>query len=350
MRGDLNTVKEPQKWIADRWIKHSDSASITEAFSNRSSWNQLRLPDGGLNVVAMQSLAAAFANEGNPQWLDSTRLAWRTAVSECCHRSLVHICLSLCQLGNDPLMTPNYNRFRHRNYQLALALCKATRWAVGEHLVNATWAKVLRNRGDIEGFLGIASGLNQPRVLRAVLSSEATPVQRFQVVQTLSLHELERQGGATRLDWILGLLSELGGDLEAGSTAMRVLLVESELAVRQDDFNVAFVSALQLTNHMVSGNSELCSRADLANLLRNISSAFGHYGYDDDLAASACESLLPKLEVSGSQLDSLARDMDRLADDLPQGLRVALPRLAGHASLETKSARGVVLPFKPRNR
>lgn len=348
MHGELSAIQEPQKWIADRWIKHSDSASIAHLFAHRSTWNQLSLPDEGRNVVAMQSLSAALANEGVPQWLDATRLAWRMAVCDGCERGLFYICFNLIQLGNDPQLSPDLQTFRERSYQQAMALAKASRWSVAEHVANASWAKVLRNTGDYQGFSQVASELDKPRVLREMLGGEANPVQRFQVVQALALYELERQSGATRLDWILGLLSEIGADIEAGSTAMRVLLVESELAVRQGDLNAALVGALQLSNHMINGNSELCSRADLASLLRTMVSTFGDSDALDQLVLAASHDLSPRLPSSLQQIESLARDMDRISESLPPGLRVSLPRLASRKEKPLAAKSGVVLPFPSR--
>lgn len=344
MRGESQAVKNPQQWIAERWVKHSDSVSIADAFAHRSSWNPLTLPDRGGNVVAMQSLAAALANESRLVSLDATRLAWRMAVEDGAYQSLVDICSSLSQLGGDPWSTPELQGFRQRSHDLALAISKAIRWTLGEHLVHATWARVLRNRGEMGSFARIASQLDQPRVLRQVLSGEASAVQRFQVVQTLSLYELERRSGPTRLDWILGLLTELGADLEAGSTSMRVLLVESESALRRGDFNLALVAALQLTDHMLNGRSELCSRADLAALLRGLQSTFAP-GDQAGLVEEACRVVAAPFSPDKALLDSLARDMDRMADTLPAGLRASLPRLAPRETRDPGSASGVVLKF-----
>lgn len=347
MRSELNASQAPQEWIADRWIKHSDSVSIAKLFAHRSTWNRLSLADDGRNVVAMQSLAGALANEGVPQWIDATRLAWRMAVTDGCQRSLFDICVNLSQLGHDPLLTPEFHAFRERCFKLAIALAKASRWTVGEHVSNAAWARVLRNMGDLEGFARVASELDKPRVLREMLGGEADPVQRFRVVQALALNELERSSGASRLDWMLGLLVEIGTDIDAGSTAMRVLLVESELAVRQGDMNVAFVGALQLTNHMINGDSELCSRADLACLLRSVTKAFSSSAPIDHLSILACQDLSPRVPNSVQQIESLARDMDRISEGLPTGLRVSLPRLAGRQENPLSSQTGVVLPFSP---
>jgi|GEM_PF-5115972 len=343
MRNEIMVGEKPQHWIAERWIKHSDSASIVRQFAHRSSWNQLSLPDEGHNVVAMRSLAAALANEGLPQWLDASRLAWRMAVGEADHRSLVQICCNLSELGRDPMMTPELQSFRQRSYSLALALCKNSRWTVGSHIVSASWARVLRNVGDVNGFSQVCRDLDKPRVLREMLSSEATAVQRFQVVQTLALFELERSTGASRLDWILGLMVELGADVEAGSTAMRVLLVESELAVKQGNFNRAFVGALQLTHHMVNADSELCSRAELAGLYRSISERFtaSHDKKTCELASSVLATDFPS---TVQQVDSLARDMDRISVALPPSMRATLPRLAPRTQ-SAPAASGVVLPF-----
>lgn len=346
MQNDMTAVAKPQQWIAERWIKHSDSVSIARQFAHRSSWNQLSLPDEGLNVIAMCSLAAALANEGLPQWIDASRLAWRMAVAETDYRSLVDISCNLCQLGNDPLNTPELHDFRQRSFTLAKALCKSSHWVVGQHITNASWARVLRNKGDIQGFREVCAELDSPRVLREMLSSEASAVQRFQVVQTLALHELERTTGASRLDWILGLLAELGADIDAGSTAMRVLLVESELAVKQGNFNVAFVGAIQLSHHMMTADSELCSRAELAGLIRAITQRFASRS-GDKLTALACASLAPKLSSSSQQIESLARDIDRINIGLPAGMRASLPRLAPRSE-NLALGSGVVLSFPPR--
>lgn len=349
MRSELNASQEPQKWIADRWMKHSDSVSIAKLFAHRSTWNRLSLADDGRNVIAMQSLAGALANEGVPQWIDATRLAWRMAVADGCQRSLLNICVNLSQLGHDPLLTPEFHEFRERCFKLAIALAKVSRWTVGEHVVNAAWARVLRNMGDLEGFARVARELDKPRVLREMLSGEADPVQRFRVVQALALNELERSSGNSRLDWILGLLSEIGADLDAGSTAMRVLLVESEFAVRQGDTNVAFVGALQLTDHMINGDSELCSRADLACLLRSVTKAFSSSAPLDHLSTLACQDLSPRVPSSVQQIESLARDMDRISEGLPAGLRVSLPRLACRQEALLSPLSGVVLHFLSRS-
>ena len=349
MHSELNAIQEPQKWVADRWIKHNDSVSIANLFAHRSTWNQLSLVDEGRNVVAMQSLAGALANEGVPQWIDATRLAWRMAVADGDQRSLLHICINLSQLGHDPLLTPEFQGFRERCFKSAVALAKASRWTVGEHICNASWARVLRNRGDLDGFASVARELDKPRVLREMLGGEADPVQRFQVVQALALNELERSSAVSRLDWMLGLLAEIGADIEAGSTAMRVLLVESELAVRQGDMNAAFVGALQLTHHMTHGDSELCSRADLACLLRSVAKAFSASMPIEHLSTLACEDLSPRVPSSVQQIESLARDMDRISEDLPAGLRVSLPRLAGRQEQAHSSKTGVVLPFPPNS-
>lgn len=340
----LTAGVEPQSWVADRWVKHGDSRSIVSQFAGRSTWNQLSAPQQGLNIVAMYSLAGALAAEGLPQWLDATRLAWRMAVLKRDLRSLAQIATVLCQLGKGAQLDAPIHGFVERSFVLARALCKAAHWVVGEHVLNAAWARELRNRGDHAGFRRAMQELDKPRVLREMLSQEASACERFQVVHSLVLFELERSASDSRLDWTLGLFAELAADLDAGSTAMRVQLIDTELAVKHRHFDRAYVGALQLSHHMASNHSELCYRADLAMLLRRVVSVFSP-GVLDKLTALACADLCPALSATAQELHSLARDLDRICASLPAGVRASLPRLARSDKPVATGSSGVVLSF-----
>lgn len=340
----LRAGEEPQRWVAERWVKHGDSLSIVNQFAGRSTWNQLSSPQQGLNIVAMYSLAGALAAEGQTQWLDATRLAWRMAVLKRDLRSLAQIATTLSQLGRAAQTDALLHGFVERSFVLARALCKAAHWGVGEHVLNAVWARGLRNRGDYTGFRRTMQELDKPRVLREMLSQEANACERFQVVLSLALFELERSSADSRLDWTLGLLAELAADSDVGSTAVRVLLIDTELAIKHRHFDRAFVGALQLCQHMASNRTELGCRADLAALLRRLTSVFVP-GTLDKLTALACADLYPTLSTSERELHSLARDMDRICASLPAGVRASLPRLAHSDKSTSADSRGVVLPF-----
>ncbi len=347
MNTGIGEMLDSQLWISDRWVKHRDSKSIVRQFSKRSSWYPLSVNDDGLDAASMSSLAAAFANEGNEAWLDSTRLAWRMAAAQEDLRTLATLCGMLSQLGQDPFSTPELHHFRKSNYVLGCALCSASNWVVGHHVVNSGWAKVLRNSGNLKDFMRVAGQLDSPSVLRSILSGEATAVQRFSVVQTLALFELEKTANHSRLDWILGLLSELGSDVESGSTAMRVLLVETEQAIKINDYYRSYVGMLQLVQHMTAANSELCGRADLACMLRLFAQTFASEN-DSELAEIATAELVRKIPNSAEQIESLARDIDRINRSLPAGLSAKLPRLARRNNAGSRKT-GVVLAFDPKD-